>query len=166
VSVLLTELKLLVMYTVCSLGQARKLCPNVHTIPYEFERSVHFMFYYRDMMSFLIINRYKRFSLQFYTILMKYADDLQAVSVDEALIDVTSTVENARLAASTESASQPPADVAKELAEAIRTKIRVATGCEGESAAAPSGNENLGYSPSEHRYLSQCLVSTCRHSTC
>lgn len=35
---------------------------------------------------------YKKFSLAFYTILMAYADELQAVSVDEALIDVTSQV--------------------------------------------------------------------------
>ncbi|KAJ9118207.1 hypothetical protein QFC22_004113 [Naganishia vaughanmartiniae] len=57
-----------------SLGQARRLCPDVQTMPYEFET-------------------YKKFSLAFYTILMAYADELQAVSVDEALIDVTSQVQ-------------------------------------------------------------------------
>ncbi len=35
---------------------------------------------------------YKKFSLAFYTILMAYADELQAVSVDEALIDVSGRV--------------------------------------------------------------------------
>ena len=35
---------------------------------------------------------YKKFSLSFYTVLMGYADELQAVSVDEALIDATSAV--------------------------------------------------------------------------
>ncbi|KAF8579478.1 DNA repair protein [Ramaria rubella] len=90
-----------------SLGQARKLCPDLYTIPYEFEQ-------------------YKRFSLQFYTILMSYADDLQAVSVDEALVDVSSTVENARRAAP----ADQDTDFAKELAEVIRTKVRNATKCE------------------------------------
>jgi DNA repair protein REV1 len=82
--------------------------------------------------SSIIIDRYKRFSLQFYKILMSYAEDMQAVSVDEALIDVSSTVENARRHAATVNrvAIRPP-DFAKELAETIRAKIRNATGCEG-----------------------------------
>ncbi|KAF9028865.1 hypothetical protein BDP27DRAFT_1387042 [Rhodocollybia butyracea] len=41
-----------------------KLCPNVVTIPYEFEL-------------------YKKFSLEFYTVLMMHADDLQAVFAKE-----------------------------------------------------------------------------------
>ncbi|KAI0738017.1 DNA repair protein [Daedaleopsis nitida] len=95
-----------------SLQQARKLCPAVMTIPYEFER-------------------YKQFSLQFYTILMAHADDLQAVSVDEALIDVTSSV--ARIRTELAERSEPtdePADAAKEFAEAIRAQMRKVTGCE------------------------------------
>ncbi|KAL1718502.1 hypothetical protein EV715DRAFT_201040 [Schizophyllum commune] len=88
-----------------SLQQARTLCPTVRTIPYEFER-------------------YKDFSLKFYTILMSHADDLQAVSVDEALIDVSSTVHQLRTDA------LPGSDPAKDLAESIRSQVRSATGCE------------------------------------
>ncbi|WVQ99404.1 hypothetical protein IAU59_006537 [Kwoniella sp. CBS 9459] len=63
-----------------SLGRARTLVGDeLQTIPYEFET-------------------YKKFSLAFYTILMGYADELQAVSVDEALIDVTSAVSARALA--------------------------------------------------------------------
>jgi len=56
---------------------------------------------------------------------MAHADDLQAVSVDEALIDVTSSV--ARLTAEHPSAPDP----AKDFAELIRSEVRKATGCEG-----------------------------------
>ncbi|KAF5373889.1 hypothetical protein D9758_000797 [Tetrapyrgos nigripes] len=94
-----------------SLQQARKLCPDIITIPYEFEL-------------------YKQFSLKFYTILMKHADELQAVSVDEALIDVTSTVKRLRSKATPDTLASPGFDPAKELAEAIRAQVRRATGCE------------------------------------
>ncbi|WVR07039.1 hypothetical protein IAU60_004078 [Kwoniella sp. DSM 27419] len=68
-----------------SLGRARTLVgDDLQTIPYEFDT-------------------YKKFSLSFYTVLMGYADELQAVSVDEALIDVTSAV-NARAMAPEEAA--------------------------------------------------------------
>lgn len=70
--------------------------------------------------------RYKTFSLQFYTILMSHADDLQAVSVDEALVDVTSTVAKLRSRCAEE-------DPAKKFAESIRAQVMKATGCEGES---------------------------------
>ncbi|OBZ75554.1 DNA repair protein rev1 [Grifola frondosa] len=95
-----------------SLQQARKLCPTVLTIPYEFQR-------------------YKQFSLQFYTILMAHADDLQAVSVDEALIDVTSSVARIRteLSRSQEEQGISP-DPAKDFAEAIRAQVKKVTGCE------------------------------------
>ncbi|KIY63397.1 DNA repair protein [Cylindrobasidium torrendii FP15055 ss-10] len=81
-----------------SLQQARKLCPGVKTIPYEFEL-------------------YKELSLKFYTILMSHADDLQAVSVDEALIEVTGTLSRLRLKA-------------KDFAESIRAEVKRDTGCE------------------------------------
>ncbi|KAF5386916.1 hypothetical protein D9615_002002 [Tricholomella constricta] len=70
---------------------------------------------------------YKQLSLKFYTILMNHADDLQAVSVDEALIDVTSVVMQLR-----SRGSQDPAavDSAKDFAEMIRAQVRKATGCE------------------------------------
>ncbi|KIJ63335.1 hypothetical protein HYDPIDRAFT_92853 [Hydnomerulius pinastri MD-312] len=89
-----------------SLRQARQLCPEVITIPYEFER-------------------YKSLSLQFYTILMRHADDLQAVSVDEALIEVSSGV--ARLKAAAPLSSE---NFAATLAGTIRAEVKRATGCE------------------------------------
>jgi DNA repair protein REV1 len=68
---------------------------------------------------------------------MGYADELQAVSVDEALIDVTSAV--AARANAPEEASEgdhladnPNRDPAIELAEKIRADVRGLTeGCEG-----------------------------------
>lgn len=80
--------------------------------------------------------RYKQFSLQFYTILMAHADDLQAVSVDEALIDVTSSVGRIRTQISlsqnnSEDENANGGDPAKDFAEAIRTQVKDATGCEG-----------------------------------
>ncbi|KAI0085956.1 hypothetical protein BDY19DRAFT_996383 [Irpex rosettiformis] len=100
-----------------SLQQARALCPDIITIPYEFQR-------------------YKQLSLQFYTILMAHADDLQAVSVDEVLIDVTSSVRRIKagisLVQDKEGSSAAPdhRDPAEDFAEAIRTQVRSATGCE------------------------------------
>ena len=70
-----------------------------------------------------ILSRYRSLSLKFYTILMSYADDLEAVSVDEALIDVTSTFEHV-------GASQRCESI-KAYAESIRAKVREETGCEG-----------------------------------
>jgi DNA repair protein REV1 len=60
---------------------------------------------------------------------MGHADDLQAVSVDEALIEVTSTV--VRLRAEAVSSRRLFADPAKEFAETIRSDIKRVTGCEG-----------------------------------
>ncbi|KAF8626302.1 hypothetical protein AX15_004972 [Amanita polypyramis BW_CC] len=95
-----------------SLRQARMLCPNVVTIPYEFER-------------------YWKLSLQFYSILLRHADDIQAVSVDEALIDVTAAVRELNPEHCPSIPLQPCGhDVAKALAETIRTQVRDATGCE------------------------------------
>ncbi|KAA1475810.1 DNA repair protein [Dentipellis sp. KUC8613] len=95
-----------------SLQQARKLCPAVQTIPYEFEK-------------------YKELSLKFYTILMSHADDLQAVSVDEALIEVTSIVSNMKIVRTDdEDDGERSGDPAKQLAESIRTQVREATKCE------------------------------------
>ena len=76
--------------------------------------------------------RYKQFSLQFYTILMAHADDLQAVSVDEALIDVTSSVARIRaeLAQRVDHVDDD-SDPAKDFAESIRAQVRKVTGCEG-----------------------------------
>ncbi|KAK4685217.1 DNA repair protein REV1, partial [Tremellales sp. Uapishka_1] len=102
-----------------SLGRARELVgEDLATIPYEFET-------------------YKKFSLAFYTILMGYADDLQAVSVDEALIDATSAVHARELAPEeavdgpeVESGKRRVRDWAVEVAEKIRDDVRTETGCE------------------------------------
>lgn len=103
---------------------------------------------------------YKKFSLSFYTVLMGYADELQAVSVDEALVDATSAVAaranapeeaehetyyNANLAEeeredrddagpdTERDLALPPKkrDPAVEIAEKIRDEVRRDTGCEG-----------------------------------
>ncbi|KXN91972.1 DNA repair protein rev1 [Leucoagaricus sp. SymC.cos] len=94
-----------------SLQQARKLCPAVVTIPYEFER-------------------YKEVSLKFYTVLMSFADDLQAVSVDEALIEVTNAVRAREEIFSMELGDNHGQDPAKVVAELIRDAVREATQCE------------------------------------
>lgn len=82
-----------------SLGKARELCPEIQTIPFEFDK-------------------YKQISHKFYAILQKYSETLQAVSIDEALIEVVLPTATALL------------DPALELAEKIRTEVREATGCE------------------------------------
>ena len=98
---------------------------------------------------------------------MSYADDLQAVSVDEALVDVTSTVENAERAALTDSDPYLHPDFAKELAETIRTRIKNITGCEGEPLTIPLNKwAYLNDHSSEHRHLSQHLIGTCGDSSC
>ena len=56
---------------------------------------------------------------------MLHADDLQAVSVDEALIDVTNTVNQLR-------GQSGAHDPEKDYAEQIRAEVRKATGCESK----------------------------------
>lgn len=72
---------------------------------------------------------------------MGYADELQAVSVDEALIDVTGAVRaremgpEEALMESLDGESRPkrPRNAALEIAEKIRDDVRKLTdGCEGE----------------------------------
>ena len=60
---------------------------------------------------------------------MSHADDLQAVSVDEALIDVTTTVNQLRSQVRND---DTPYDPAKDFAETIRAQVRQATSCEGK----------------------------------
>lgn len=71
---------------------------------------------------------------------MAYADELQAVSVDEALIDVTSHVA-ARAALPQDAAigeKGKERDPAVELAEKIRDDVREVTkGCEGKPKRFP-----------------------------
>ncbi|EKM56092.1 uncharacterized protein PHACADRAFT_174265 [Phanerochaete carnosa HHB-10118-sp] len=95
-----------------SLQQAQKLCPELQTMPYEFQK-------------------YKQLSLQFYTILMAHADDLQAVSVDEAIIDATSSVRRIRNEISLSKGTDIiTTDPAKDFAEAIRAQAKKTSGCE------------------------------------
>lgn len=82
-----------------SLGSAKSLCPQVQTVPYDFEL-------------------YRSISAKFYKILFSHAQELEAVSIDEAYI------------------SLPPADKPMAstdllaLAEGIRREILDATGCQ------------------------------------
>lgn len=102
-------------------------------------------------------NRYKQVSLQFYTILMSMADDLQAVSVDEALIEVTEAVDKTRASrsqgasnTSTSGDNLKDASVescAKEFAEKIRAMIRESTNCEGMSSCGLSLTRSLLFQP-------------------
>ncbi|GAA97632.1 hypothetical protein E5Q_04310 [Mixia osmundae IAM 14324] len=89
-----------------ALGRAKELCPDITTIPYEFEL-------------------YKEISTKFYAHLLRISDQLQAVSVDEALIDVTTTV-----AAISDTITDPGSDAALQLCEQIRENVRQETGCE------------------------------------
>ena len=84
---------------------------------------------------------------------MRHADDLQAVSVDEALIDVSSAVARLR------SASPLSADdFAVTLAQTIRNQVKQATGCEGRHII--SLRHFSVYRPrSQHRYRGE-------HPTC
>lgn len=78
---------------------------------------------------------------------MGYADELQAVSVDEALIDVTSAVAARAMAPEEAREDSPPLDdleleqsgqrdPAVEVAEKIRNDVRRLTeGCEGKLTA-------------------------------
>ncbi|TKY86251.1 hypothetical protein EX895_005076 [Sporisorium graminicola] len=105
-----------------SLGQAKRLCPHVETIPYDFEA-------------------YNSISLTFYTFLLEHSDALQAVSVDEALIDVSLLLQRMRQGDATAGSlydryrdhfgSQGQVWTAeKQLAEAFRDEIRDRCGCE------------------------------------
>jgi len=61
---------------------------------------------------------------------MRHADDIQAVSVDEALIEVTTRVSQCAIQPSSLAFVDDPA---KSLAEQIRSEVRDTTGCEGTS---------------------------------
>lgn len=76
-----------------------------------------------------ILSRYKQFSILFYTALMGFADDLQAVSVDEALIEATQKLKEYK---SRPRYGKSSGDPAKDFAEAIRDEVRKATSCEGD----------------------------------
>ncbi|OAD04595.1 hypothetical protein MUCCIDRAFT_140145 [Mucor lusitanicus CBS 277.49] len=86
-----------------TVGMAKGLCPSLQVIPYEFEK-------------------YKSISKIFYEIMFHYADEMQAVSVDEALLEVGSHF--------TQPDEHSQEERQEALATQIRNEIRQATGCE------------------------------------
>jgi len=83
---------------------------------------------------------------------MGYADELQAVSVDEALIDVTTAVRAKEMAPEehtdldTEDQAPPKArDAALELAEMIRNDVRTLTDCEGISPRLEQADGSINW---------------------
>ena len=56
------------------LGSARKLCPDIHCVPYQFEE-------------------YRKVSQRLYDILVNCSHEIEAVSCDEAYIDVSEALE-------------------------------------------------------------------------
>jgi DNA repair protein REV1 len=83
----------------------------------------------------LFLNRYTDLSLKFYTVLMSHADDVQAVSIDEALVDVTTAVSRLRRAAARGGSQHDPA---KDFAERIRAEVKQVTECESQSSFSSS----------------------------
>lgn len=105
---------------------------------------------------------------------MAIADDIQAVSIDEALIEVTTSVEGVQArfkeaypdAGVTETARH---DFAQEFAESLRAKIKETTGCESELAASyilyslTVDSHNFS---SKHRHISQHHARSPRYQAC
>ncbi|KAI8968052.1 hypothetical protein BDF20DRAFT_917275 [Mycotypha africana] len=98
------------IYNGMHIGTAKRLCPDLQVIPYEFEK-------------------YKAVSTKFYEVILQYANKLQAVSVDEALIDVSSRITTA---------FEDSQKEIEELATKIRDDIRNATGCEVSIGIGPN----------------------------
>lgn len=112
------------------LQRARSLCPDLIVVPYEFQQ-------------------YEDISIEFYKILLTYSDELQAVSVDEALVDVTSKCqsiwEDQENAMRRSFASSPSSSVSNsqrmdpgEFAQRIRDEIYEATGCHASVGVGPN----------------------------
>nr|XP_033804083.1 DNA repair protein REV1 isoform X2 [Geotrypetes seraphini] len=78
-------------------GQAKQLCPNLQVVPYDF-------------------HAYKEVAVAMYETLASYTCDIEAVSCDEALVDMTEILGETRLAP-------------HEIANAIRTEIKEKTKC-------------------------------------
>ncbi|KAJ2684072.1 deoxycytidyl transferase [Coemansia spiralis] len=89
------------------MAQASQLCPSLATVPYEFDT-------------------YKRVSKTFYDIVTEIADETQAVSIDEALLDVTHVVQ------------QLYQGNAEALAQDIRRRVLEATKCTASVGIGPS----------------------------
>ncbi|KAF9294775.1 deoxycytidyl transferase [Linnemannia elongata] len=107
--------------------KARTLCPDLVVVPYEFQQ-------------------YEDISIEFYKILLGYADELQAVSVDEALVDISSKClptwgagpNGSQLSASRSqdgdlSRMNPAAFALK-----VREEIFLATGCHASVGIGPN----------------------------
>ncbi|BFZ64960.1 deoxycytidyl transferase [Saitoella coloradoensis] len=85
------------------MAKARELCPHVRCIGYDF-------------------SKYEEISRKFYDVLLGAGcEKLQAVSVDEALLDATSLVQ---------CTGKDEGSAADELATVIRSQVRQLTGCE------------------------------------
>ena len=88
---------------------------------------------------------------------MSHADDVQAVSVDEALVDVTTAVK--QMPPSTKKVNDP----AKELAEMLRAEIKSKTGCDGTSRLYLGRGSLINhYIFSEHRDIAQYYACSSR----
>ncbi|KAM8975617.1 DNA repair protein REV1 isoform 2-T2 [Pelodytes ibericus] len=78
-------------------GRAKQLCPDLQVVPYDFEA-------------------YKEVAMTMYQTLASYTHDIEAVSCDEALADITEILAETRL-------------TPDEVANAIRSEIKEKTGC-------------------------------------
>ncbi|XP_078488836.1 DNA repair protein REV1-like [Ciona intestinalis] len=87
-------------------GRAKELCPDLIAIPYDFKA-------------------YKEISQKLYTVLASYTQSLEAVSCDEALLDVTQLVKDTNL-------------TPQVIAQNIRGKILDATGCDASAGIGPN----------------------------
>ncbi|KAI9197270.1 uncharacterized protein BJ171DRAFT_602251 [Polychytrium aggregatum] len=88
-------------------GKARERCPDLKVLPYEFAK-------------------YERISQQLYGILMEFGCFVQAVSCDEALVDVSHAVSQRRLGQEIE------------IAERIRARVKLETGCVASIGIGPN----------------------------
>lgn len=116
---------------------------------------------------------YREKSLAFYTILLSYADELQAVSIDEALINVSMAVAELGRAppqfGEGGDADGDEQDSAKQLAENIRADVREATGCESKCEPVQSWRvDNLTPCAldSQYRHWHQHPPREISHSPC
>ncbi|XP_076821488.1 DNA repair protein REV1-like isoform X2 [Clavelina lepadiformis] len=87
-------------------GKAIELCPDLVAIPYDF-------------------GAYRQASQKLYTVLTSYTKSIEAVSCDEALLDITHLVADTGLSPST-------------IVQHIRQKIKDETGCNASAGIAPS----------------------------
>ncbi|MEE6470423.1 hypothetical protein FKM82_008964 [Ascaphus truei] len=78
-------------------GKAKQLCPDLEAVPYDFEA-------------------YKEVATTMYETLASYTHDIEAVSCDEALADITDILAETRLSSD-------------EVANAVRVEIKERTGC-------------------------------------